>query len=434
MEVRILIVEDNKNWKNALKALYKRAVRECNPDAKWRFEYARDVDEALEKIGEQRNRYHLISTDIDLGDTLREEDRKGSETDGRTIVELAVELDACLRLIVITGISDRDELTFVQSDGHELRRVKSTIHAFLSHAFQGRGVPFLKLGASEIPDEDERIKASIKIIEQDPVFRETIAAIARRTHALERINRSSWRVTFNGKSHILPHFKGIGRIAELLRRPGEDVDCRTLEQLEHKSAGLSIEQTRVADTMVARGQLSETSNPGSNRDRISTKTELKRVIKQMEQIYHRLYEAYRNDISGQGSSDPAEQSDNLLKQRDAVITRLGNSVKQKSMRPIRELHTKMEAVMRNGDLEQYEHCVAQARQLLNGYKGSFLAVDTEEIDRLYGKIKRSINEFYAYLSSKPELMALHDYLEPCIKTGNAMRFAPPDDVEWEVWM
>jgi len=432
MEVRILIIEDNRNWRRALRNLYDNAVQKRNPGARTVFEFADNVEDALYMIEARREDYHLLSTDIDLGDTLKEEDLASGETDGRPIVELAAEEDACMRIIVVTGIPARDELTFSRSDGEKTRRIKTTIHAFLSMVFPGRGLSFPKPSAAEIPDESERIRTFVKIIEQDPAFREMIDAIANRTHLLEKIDDLNWRIVFNDKSFIVPHAVGILRIARLLQRPGAEVHCSELLELEQLSPGLSDDKATKVGRMVDRKQLTVVDSPVGQGNRIHDRAELDLAVDTLRLLYYRLHQARQDELSGRDSDDPDMQVDNLINGRTELVKRLARSIKKRSMKPLRELHEEMDLVLDTCDLEQFEGYMEQALGFVRDLRGGLLAQDTKDLDRMASSIRGSINKYCELLERKKNASIVSDHFRDCIKTGYHLIYTPPDDTKWDV--
>lgn len=142
-EIKVLVVEDDANWKEALCQMYKEIIPRCHVNS------ASSGLDALRMI-ENGEKFDLLSLDINLGIThpkteVGRPDLNVHGADGRSVLRRAHELNACKGVIVITGLAYDTTLALVIPNKKDLMRVKSTLDEYLEDLFQGRKLYLQKI-------------------------------------------------------------------------------------------------------------------------------------------------------------------------------------------------------------------------------------------------------------------------------------------------
>jgi CheY-like chemotaxis protein len=124
--IRILVVEDNRAWNDALCEMYRRLFDKIGPVD---VMAAHNGLEAMRLI--RQSVYDLLSCDINLSEA-----GPGKEADGRTIIRTASERRHAHALVVPTGMASDEFLYVVIPEKTELARL--TLNAMLEEYFPGR--------------------------------------------------------------------------------------------------------------------------------------------------------------------------------------------------------------------------------------------------------------------------------------------------------
>lgn len=164
-EIKVLVVEDDANWKEALCQMYKEIIPQCHVNS------ASSGLDALRMI-ENGEKFDLLSLDINLGIThpkteVGHPDLNVHGADGRSVLRRAHELNACKGVIVITGLAYDTTLALVIPDKKDLMRVKSTLDEYLEDLFPGRKLYLQKIAgctAVECVSQYKKVLKREKII------------------------------------------------------------------------------------------------------------------------------------------------------------------------------------------------------------------------------------------------------------------------------
>lgn len=164
-EIKVLVVEDDANWKEALCQMYKEIMPQCHVNS------ASSGPDALRMI-ENDEKFDLLSLDINLGiahpkTEVGHLDLNVHGADGRSVLRRVHELNACKGVIVITGLAYDTTLPLVIPDKNDLMRVKSTLDEYLENLFPGRKLYLQKIAgctAVECVSQYKKVLKREKII------------------------------------------------------------------------------------------------------------------------------------------------------------------------------------------------------------------------------------------------------------------------------
>ncbi|MFC1733897.1 hypothetical protein ACFL6I_26650 [candidate division KSB1 bacterium] len=207
MSLKILILDDDRVWKRALKKMFKDLLGENAL-----IEAVEDPEIARDCI--QQNKYDLVSVDLDLG---IENVTDPKYADGRTIIREAAEQEACKVIVLISKLHSTEELSFLKKDDKGgLVEIKVTIHSYLEEQFPGRNLFFSK-------DPTITIEENIEIIKNDITLNKKIEKLL---HPQEKKNifRKSgdyWEIQFAEKRSSIRNLKGCRYIHYLLNNPNK---------------------------------------------------------------------------------------------------------------------------------------------------------------------------------------------------------------------
>lgn len=144
-QIKVLIVEDDAEWRESLCRMYEEILPACHVDS------ASSGRDALRRI-ENGDRFNLLSLDINLGSTHpRTEAGHIPGADGRSVLRRAHEKHSCNGVIVITGLAYDETLIWVMTE-EEIKKVRMTLHASLDGLFPKRNLYLQKISTGT-PDE-----------------------------------------------------------------------------------------------------------------------------------------------------------------------------------------------------------------------------------------------------------------------------------------
>lgn len=131
--MRILIVEDETPWRLALYEMYSTALGSSSPPP----DLAVTVSEA--KLALKRNRYDILSLDINLGKTAPTDPHgRPIGANGKEVLDYAHGHNRADAVIVISGCAWDDELTMVIDDEGEEIEIRANIEGILRKMYKTR--------------------------------------------------------------------------------------------------------------------------------------------------------------------------------------------------------------------------------------------------------------------------------------------------------
>lgn len=174
-KIKVLVVEDDANWREALCQMYKEIIPQCHVKS------ADSGPSALRAITNGEN-FDLLSLDINLGSThpktaAGQPDLKVQGADGRSVLRKFHEKNACNGVVVITGLNYDETITFVIPNENEFRRVRSSLQVFLNTLFPSRHLYINKIKDIQTAEDN------IKIIRKDLTF-DKITSICQPLHGV----------------------------------------------------------------------------------------------------------------------------------------------------------------------------------------------------------------------------------------------------------
>lgn len=280
-QFRVLVVEDDPNWNNALCDMYKDILAELSP-------FVLPVMSGKEALAliESGEKFNLLSLDINLGKTHPKTpegwpDLTKEGAEGRPVLRRAIEKKACKAVVVITQLPEDKTLNLVIPDENERRIAKMTLPAYLNELFPGRSLYLSK--SREIPIEE-----NINIIKEQL----TLNRLLDFCKALNKFYKEGqyWCIRFEGKTIQLKDNLGLRYIAYLLNHQSEEVHCTELISVVHKSNT----QSRLVYRQMSKDQIAENglkvSGLGDAGEIIDTKAKaeyksrLREIEKELEEV------------------------------------------------------------------------------------------------------------------------------------------------------
>ena len=223
--IRILVAEDDPDWRDAIAEMLESACREFIPDVDADVERVMNVQDALARLKAQD--FDLLAVDMDFGNAYPGMNSGGRATDGREIVKKAA--GHCRELIVVTGIAYADEFSF--TDGRE--HVVLTLNLFLERFFPGHHIyyPKVPLGPEtrQSPEgKHDWIGKVLAGLRDDPLLKYRLQRLAGVKGNAFCLQEGIWLIRYAGKEIRLPDSVGLGHLCRLLNQPGEDIHCAAL--------------------------------------------------------------------------------------------------------------------------------------------------------------------------------------------------------------
>ena len=154
-KIRVLVVEDDANWNDALCRMYEEILSPVSPVV----ESANSGPAAIRMI--RSREFDLISCDINLGSTHPVvdglPDRKVEGADGRKVLREVSEKQACNGVVVITGIDHDETISMVVPEKGELKRLKMNLDVYIDELFPDKSLCLKKDPDSTISNIQESI-------------------------------------------------------------------------------------------------------------------------------------------------------------------------------------------------------------------------------------------------------------------------------------
>ncbi len=168
MPIRILVVEDVREWRKALRGLYEGILKgDCE------IVLAEDVDDAERELNRD-SKFDILSLDINLGEGVHPgRDGKKVDCNGMDILFEAARRKLVNGVVVITLAPHDQELPAVVEDADELREVRMTLPAIVEHFFPARNRVLYK-------HPDVSVEESLKLYRRGltPAFLKKLAVSA----------------------------------------------------------------------------------------------------------------------------------------------------------------------------------------------------------------------------------------------------------------
>jgi CheY-like chemotaxis protein len=145
--VRVLVVEDNHEWNEALKGMYRRILAPMNPIVQG----TRSGVEALERL--ESEQFDIVSLDINLTEVhpVGTDGAPNAEVpgfDGTDVLEKVQARRSARIVVVVTGVPANAKLAFVVGDRDKRIRLQTTPNEFLRTQFAGKSYYFVKPGGA----------------------------------------------------------------------------------------------------------------------------------------------------------------------------------------------------------------------------------------------------------------------------------------------
>ena len=213
-KLRILVVEDDRKWKNPIVNMYENILGNSG--------IVDSVDsgpEALKRI--EREKYNILSVDINLylAHPLKPDDsidHSQRGIDGRTILEEAAEAGTCAGVVVITGLQRDENLHIAIQDEDDRDEVLMTLHEYLNRLFPEKNLYFQK-------GPEKKLLKCIQLIEKKLSY-EKLLKLGSNFNKF-RLEGNRWNITYNCKSYSKENSGGIGLqyIHFLIGLPNKDI-------------------------------------------------------------------------------------------------------------------------------------------------------------------------------------------------------------------
>lgn len=369
-QIRILVVEDDPTWSEALVGMYRNIFSHLSTS----IETAISGQQAIRRIRDGEN-FNLISCDINMGLTHpRATDGSlvtADGADGRSVLRVASEHKACNGIVVITGFDQDKTYEFVVPDEGQRRRIHMTLHAYLDGLFPGRNL-YLKKGQEYPPAE---------CVE---VFKDVL----REKDRLENICSNSfkkrgdfWEVVFFGETFYLEDSKGLTYIACLLSQMGKPISCKELSALVE---GHNLTNDSPFGKM-SRSQLSEYGLMDLGADDAGEHLDKRSIIE-----YRNRLKELEEDLSEADRFNDIGLITKLENEKEAILIELKHSIGL------------------GGRVRRAPSSNEKARQAV--YKRI-----TEAIENIKDKNK-----------------ALYEHLKSSIKTGGSCTYSPLNPLHWSL--
>ncbi len=275
--LRVLIVEDDHNWRGALCEMYKDIVY---PDEVI-LHSAASGPEAIRFL--ENEKYDVLSLDINLGSTHPRESNEKPDigipgADGRTVLRKAEELSGCNSVIVITGIHIDDTLSFFLT-GEEVNVVRMTLQIYLNETFPGNHLYLMKMNVKEKP-----MREQIDIFKEQ-ITRERLYSISGKINKFIKNIDNTWCIRYNGVEIHPKHAVGFERLQYLIQNPYKSIDGTTLARIG--STGVTDEKIPSAEVdegqLIGQGlNIRDTNNEFDTTIDLKGRGEIRKKIKRLE--------------------------------------------------------------------------------------------------------------------------------------------------------
>jgi len=218
--MRILIVEDERKWHEALEEMYERVFHEFAPE----IYTCMNKKDALKRLN--IGNWDLVSLDIKLGDSKSPDTE--DETNNENVLDSGVfdeikHKNLARYIVLITGIkSDKDIKVLVSGSSHLKMPIITVLPAYMMGMFPGRSLLFQKDRAYDIKENIRSIKA-ILVDQLDSILR-TCGLL----NSLEFLSAGQWKIVFRGQTRILRQadnrgYLGLQILARLIKQKGEEL-------------------------------------------------------------------------------------------------------------------------------------------------------------------------------------------------------------------
>ena len=372
--IRVLVVEDDDEWRTALCAMYEELLRRtavvrCTP--------ASSVGEAVRLLGTQS--FDLLSLDIRLADRPG----AGEAASGRTVLRVAAENRSCTAAIAITGCQHDEKLDVVLPG--EARAIRMGLDAYMQRLFSSRRLVLHKEPGQTLEENIIRLRGELQEQEVD------LVRLCDVVDVLER-RESSWFLRFNHKTVALPDVTGMVYLAELLRHQDtpDGVGCRALDALTVAPSGVAELATATAN--------GETIDEKTARDIAADF-------------------AVDNPSSGDGaldeSPDPgavAAAKQELLR-LEHEITMVKNGVKEGKLRALRKEAKLIREYIEEGSKHRRPR-------------------ESKADKQIRDRVCRAINTAIDAIAERCPAAGKH--FRKAIRTGSSCRYVPGERVSWRV--
>lgn len=224
--MRVLVVEDDSEWRKALSVWYKSTLARWKPTV-IPISSGLEAIELMENEVRANRKFNLLSLDIDLGSTHLDEtgslDRTRPGGTGRDVLSHAHRLRACHGVIVITGIPSDHGLWF--SETNETGRVReyNALSTQVKKWFPNRSHVHQKVRHA-LP---RAVQETVRQLEESFPPEELYDLAAPNNKFVKK--DGDWRIEFDGGEPVLVKDRvGLRELAEILLRPNEKIAVKEL--------------------------------------------------------------------------------------------------------------------------------------------------------------------------------------------------------------
>lgn len=390
MVKRVLVVEDNAAWRQALCQLYEAILKRAGYQAE--VIPASTGDDAVRLVRlavESKRIFDLLSLDINLG-RLGDTDYLD---DGRDVLSKAHALKASRAVIVVTGVSRDVDIDLLITDARERINIRANLPSLLARLFpndRSHYVPKINLD-----NPSEEIKSYM-----DGDFRTRVLTLLRSANRFcrERLgNRTGWRVSYDNEEIFVQNDKpgGMRAIGLLLQKPNPPVDFVYSHLFMSEGSGVELAKAADFDSPFDNfsEQTIEISDPQKDKECIRR---LEKLDKEARELLETLKYARENPISnGREIEDLEEQVDVLTQEREFILQ------------------------------DGYSYNSTKKRYV--PFRNTFSRSDKKAIDLYKKRIKRAIER----IGNLHEKCGKHLSQHISVK-GNRVAYLPREPIDWDV--
>lgn len=294
--IKILIIEDEPEWSDALEKAYRALFAGEETDISVRnvgYDAIRDFAD--------KKKYDLLSLDLNLASTAIKDDtgkivKNISGYDGRSLLSLAHKQKVCNGIVVVSGIHEDDQFVWLDEKEGELREFKRTIHQRLEELFPGKNTIFYK---GEIAETIADIIRHKKLIHE-------VAGLLDEPEYGFYLAGQKWELIFNGKKLYLDDINGF-RYLYILMQKGRKLDGLYLYQFSKEKKSEFVHSKFVENSVSSSEDLSpkmgdsidyhdELNISYSPENTTRSNQEVTELFKQYDGCLYQL-DNYANDIS-----------------------------------------------------------------------------------------------------------------------------------------
>lgn len=389
MAKRVLVVEDNLRWRQALCDLYETIMRRAGHAAEIvPASNGEDAIRLLRSAEHAKRPFDLLSLDINLGRLANTD----NFDDGRDVLSKAHSLRACRAVIVITGVLKDEEIDLMIADSSERINIRANLPSVLARLFPNDRSHYVpKINPNE---PDEEVQSHV-----DGDFKDRVLKLSRSPNRFcyDGFGRvKGWRVSYGDSEVFVQDDKpgGMRAIALMLGRPNPERDFQYSElfvpEVEERLRVSGKADAQVLGLVESRIDISDSRK---DRECIERLLELDRVGKELLESFDHA------------KKDPLSSSYD----REALRERMEGILEEKKF------------ILKDG----YRYDDEKKKYV--SFQNTFGRVDKNATDLFKKRIRRAIQR----IANLHEECGKH--LSECISvTGNQIAYLPREPVDWDV--